>query len=260
MNSWSLTSIKSVKLFIAIFACSLVFSSACATKKYVRNQVNDRVTPVEGRTSELEESSKDLKNRTGELENGQAKLRSDLSDVDSRATAGITDAKERANEADRQAHLASDQARANGTRVDNLDTWEEAKQVVVNFKINQAKLTDEEKAKLDELAAQIKSEKGYVIEIRGFTDIKGGAQHNQTLSEARAKAVFQYMAAQHDIPSYKMNIVGFGNIKPVADNSTREGRAENRRVEVKLLMNTGIRQTPAAQPADQGNDNNTLMK
>lgn len=236
------------KLFIALIAALMVVSSACATKKYVRNRINDRVTPIEGRTAELEEGNKELRRRAGDLEAGQTALGKEIRDVDSRATSGIEQAKSKAGEAHDQAMLAQDEARLSHSRVDNLDTWEELKQVVVNFKVNQARLSEEDKMELDELAAQIKQEKGYLIEIRGFTDATGGLARNQALSEARAKAVFQYLAVEHDIPAHKMNIVGFGEVKPVTDNKSRAARAENRRVEVKLYTNAGIRRSPATQP------------
>ncbi|MEW6733386.1 MAG: OmpA family protein [Acidobacteriota bacterium] len=239
------------KLFIILIACLMLVTSACATKKYVRNRLNERVTPLEGRTAELEEGSKDLKRRTGELEMTQDALRKDIRDVDSRAAAGIEQAKLKAAEAQNQAIAAQDEARLSNTRVDNLDTWEEADQVVINFKINQARLTPEDKDALDQLANQIKQEKGYMIEIRGFADSSGSLGRNQVLSEARAKAVFQYLATEHDIPLHKMNIVGFGEVKPVSDNKSRQGRADNRRVEVKLFTNAGIRRTPVAQPSNQ---------
>jgi outer membrane protein OmpA-like peptidoglycan-associated protein len=242
------------KLFITLIACIMMASSACATKKYVRNRINDRVTPVEGRTAELEEGNKDLKRRAGDLEQNQVAMGNTIKDVDSRATTGINQAKQQAGQAQSQAQQAEDEARLSNTRVDNLDNYDEAKQVVVNFKVNQSVLTPDDKAALDDLAAQIKQEKGYLIEIRGFTDSTGSATRNQALSEARAKAVFQYLATQYDIPAHKMNIVGFGEIKPVAENNNRKGRAENRRVEVKLLINTGIRRSPAAQPQSQSSN------
>jgi outer membrane protein OmpA-like peptidoglycan-associated protein len=248
-------SLKFARLMIALIASFMILNAACATKKYVRNQVNDRVTPVEGRATELEEGQKDLKRRAGDLETNQGAMQNQIkdvngrvTDVDSRATAGIDQAKQKANDAQNQALAAQDDARLSNSRVDNLDTWEEQKQVVVNFSINQSRLTSKDKAALDDLAEQVKQQKGYLIEIRGFTDGAGDAYHNQLLSEARAKAVFQYLASAHDIPAHKMNIVGFGKIKPVADNHSRQGRAENRRVEVKLLTNAGIRRAPSAQP------------
>ncbi len=122
---------------------------------------------------------------------------------------------------------------------------------MVNFRINKADLSPQDRTSLDSLAAQIKQEKGYMIEIRGFTDASGTVNRNQLLSEARAKAVFQYLAAQHDVPLHKMNIVGLGKDRPISENSTTAGRAQNRRVEVKLFANNGIRRTatPPTLPA-----------
>src|SRR5689334_5920205 len=114
---------KMARLMIMVLASIMLMGSACATKKYVRNRVNDRVAPVEGRTTELEESSRNLNKRAGDLEAGQAALHNDIRDVDGRATNGINQAKQQALDAQNQANAAQDEARLGNTRVDNLDTY-----------------------------------------------------------------------------------------------------------------------------------------
>jgi|GEM_PF-365997 len=232
-------------LLLSVFV--LLSGSACATKKYVRKSVDARVAPVEGRTSELEDISKELKARTGQLEETSAALRNDLNSLDQRATQGINEAKESARQANEQALAALNEAKDVGRQVESIDVWEEKQITTVTFRVNSAKLTQEGKAELDALAEQVKADKGYILEIRGFTDSTGSDAVNRRLSEMRAKAVFQYLAETHDIPLHRMTIVGLGESRPVADNKSRMGRAENRRVEVRLLTSVGLAGTQAGQ-------------
>jgi OmpA-OmpF porin, OOP family len=102
-------------------------------------------------------------------------------------------------------------------------------------------LSSEAKAALDEIATQAKGEKGYLIQVTGYASADGGAAKNRTLSERRADAVMRYLAENHDIPLHRMiNPFGFGELKPVSENDTREGRKQNRRVEVAILVNKGL--------------------
>jgi outer membrane protein OmpA-like peptidoglycan-associated protein len=102
-------------------------------------------------------------------------------------------------------------------------------------------LSDEAKAILDEIATQAKSERGFVLEVRGFASSDGSARLNDRLSEQRADAVVKYLARQHEIPLRRIVLpFGYGEAIPVADNSTREGRIQNRRVEVKILVSRGL--------------------
>jgi outer membrane protein OmpA-like peptidoglycan-associated protein len=111
----------------------------------------------------------------------------------------------------------------------------------VNFKVNSAVLSAEAKAALDEIATQAKSEKGYLIQVTGYASADGGSAKNRALSERRAEAVIRYLAENHDIPLHRMiNPFGFGELKPVAENDTREGRKQNRRVEVAILVSKGL--------------------
>jgi OOP family OmpA-OmpF porin len=105
----------------------------------------------------------------------------------------------------------------------------------VNFNFDSHQLTDEAKMALDELAAQIKDRENFVLELQGFADATGTEAYNNQLTQRRADAVRRYLAEQHDIPLFRMHILGFGEMRSVADNSTREGRAQNRRVEVRLM-------------------------
>jgi len=113
----------------------------------------------------------------------------------------------------------------------------------VNFKVNSAILSPDSKSKLDELATKALNAKGYVLEVSGYADATGSIDKNRMLSQRRADAVIRYMVENHQIPLRRIvTPYGFGETNPVADNTSRDGRAQNRSVEVKLLVNKGLTQ------------------
>jgi outer membrane protein OmpA-like peptidoglycan-associated protein len=163
-----------------------------------------------------------------------------LAAVANTANGGAKAAQETADRAMSAAKAASADVAATNDRISSIDNYEATKNVTVNFKVNSAVLSDEAKAALDEIAEQAKSAKGYLIQVTGFASSDGTEAKNRVLSERRAEAVKRYLA-EHDIPLHRMiNPFGFGEMKPVADNDTREGRKQNRRVEVAILINKGL--------------------
>ena len=104
----------------------------------------------------------------------------------------------------------------------------------------------DDKDQLDTFAATLTNAKSYIIEVTGGTDSTGNADYNYALSNRRADAVVQYLASKYSIPAHRFYLIGIGKDKEVADNATREGRAKNRRVDIRLLSNQG---SPAATPA-----------
>src|SRR4030095_8356669 len=103
----------------------------------------------------------------------------------------------------------------------------------------------EAKSVLDEIATQAKTERGYVIEVMGFASADGNENYNRQLSQKRADAVVRYLAENHMIPLRRIiTPFGYGEAEPVADNESREGREQNRRVEVNLLVNKGMTTQP----------------
>jgi outer membrane protein OmpA-like peptidoglycan-associated protein len=221
----------SLVVALAILTAATV---GCATKNYVRQQT----TP--------------LINKTNELDDITAKNSRDIKDVDARSQAGIQQANAQATAADQKAQAASQQADqaqtlANSatTRVDslqntvaNLDNYRVANEASVQFGFNKDVLTKDAKSALDQLASNIPNTKGYIIAVEGGTDSIGDAQYNYALSQRRADAVIQYLAAEHNVPAHKIYLIGLGKDKPVDSNKTREGRAKNRRVDVRLMTNT----------------------
>lgn len=237
-------SIKSISLFVFILFFLVSFTPACATKKYVRTTVEDRISPLEGRTAELESGTRALKNQTDTLETTTKQIKEDVSNLDKRSSQGIEEAKNQATMArnDALAETSKVDKRVNtvDNRVDNLDSWEEKQLITLNFKVSQYSLNSDSKAKLDQLISEVAGKTGYILEIKGFTDTTGTLEKNLKLSQMRAQSVFQYLV-ENDISSFKVNLVGLGEIKPVSSNTTRVGRVENRRVEVRLFFNEGIR-------------------
>ena len=152
------------------------------------------------------------------------------------------------NEVSKAARAEADRANAGvattNERITALDDYVVQDSVDVYFKVNSAVLTPEFKAALDELAQKATNTKGYVIEISGHADSTGNMERNRVLSQQRADSVVRYLQENHDIPLRRMvTPFGYGQMKPVADNTTAEGRSKNRRVEVKILVSRGITQT-----------------
>jgi outer membrane protein OmpA-like peptidoglycan-associated protein len=120
-------------------------------------------------------------------------------------------------------------------------------ETAVHFGFNKDNLTREAKEAIDQLAASVATTKGYIITVEGATDSVGSADYNYDLSQRRADAVIQYLAAEKGVPAYKIYLIGLGKDKPVESNQTREGRAKNRRVDIRLMTNTGAETTTPAQ-------------
>jgi outer membrane protein OmpA-like peptidoglycan-associated protein len=226
---------KNSLIICMVAALSLFVEMGCATKKYVKQQID----PVSGRVDELTEVSKRNENA--------------IKDVDSRAQSGIQTVQAKATEVDGKAMAADQKAleaqqmakNAEGKisgvetslnqKISNIDSYKPVENASVNFKFNQAELSDEAKASLDQLAGKVKDSKGYVLEIQGFTDNVGVDSYNLALSQKRSENVVRYLSQQHQIPLFRMFILGLGEAKQVEDNKTKEGRAANRRVEITLL-------------------------
>jgi peptidoglycan-associated lipoprotein len=219
---------------VAVFLV-ISFGSACATKKYVRNRVGERVTPLENRTGELEETA-----------------RRNTQDI-SRITRDVEDLKQRTDLAQQQADRAATSAEQANTRVAgveksvedmraNLDKYTLQKTVTVLFNANKAELLPEAITALDEMAAQVKGRNGFLLELQGFASAEGKIELNEQLSSARSEVVKRYLAEHHNIPLFRISIIGLGITRPVADNTSKEGRMQNRRVEVKLYTNNAVGQ------------------
>jgi peptidoglycan-associated lipoprotein len=222
------------KYFVAVPMVVLAIggSTACASKKFVRTsvgEVNDKVDSMGRSLEETQERTRKNEGRIGE--------------VDQRAQAAAQSAQQ-ANDAASAASRSASEARsdANG-KFDAIDKNNRrlVYEVVLsedsgNFKFGKTALPDEAKAKIDEMVAQLKQDpKNVFIEIEGHTDNIGDKAINQKLGLERAEAVQRYLYEQYQIPLHKMNAISYGSEKPIAPNKTRDGRAQNRRVVIKVL-------------------------
>ena len=218
-------------IFVATLAASsLVANIGCATKKYVQTQI----APIN--------------NKIGELDEISSKNSRDIKDVDGKAQQGIA----AAGAADQKAVSAgdsADQANQKAARVstglnglqgtvENLDNFKAVANTTVQFGVSRAMLTKTDEQVLDEFAQQIAQQRHYIVVVQGFTDDTGPAEYNNQLSRRRADAVIQYLAAKHNVPAYRVYILGLGEHNPVAENNHAAGRAKNRRVDVQLLTNS----------------------
>jgi outer membrane protein OmpA-like peptidoglycan-associated protein len=147
---------------------------------------------------------------------------------------------------------ARNEVHAANERISALDDYDVQETVTVNFKVNSAALSPEAKQQLDALAEKALNAKWYMIEVGGHTDSTGSEAKNFQLSRQRAEAVVQYLAVNHKLPLHRfVSPMGYGKTSAVADNTTAAGRAQNRRVEVKLLLNRGLSQRPTAASAEK---------
>jgi peptidoglycan-associated lipoprotein len=228
-------------LAIAIPVAVLVLgsSTACATKKFVRTsvgEVNDKVDSLGRSVEETQERTRQNEGR--------------IADVDQRAQAGVQAAQGAAKAAQDSANTANSAASAASstanTAVSKADAVDKATKRLVfevvlsedqgNFKFAKTDLPDEAKARLDQMITQLKADpKGAYFEIEGHTDNTGDKLVNEKLGMERAEAVKRYLYQQHQIPLHKINVISYGEEKPVAPNNTRDGRAQNRRVVIRVL-------------------------
>jgi outer membrane protein OmpA-like peptidoglycan-associated protein len=238
------------------FLLSLMGTGCIATHKYVAKTVS----PVESRVTATEQKNTDQDKQIADHGKDIEGLSTDLSrtkervtDADAKAVAAGQSAQragERADNAQRSADGA--QRSAEGAErsaqrglqradvieknMEAMNKFQMAKTVTVLFPLNQSKLNDDAKAELDEIAKMTDGKDRFVIEVQGFTDKTGSAIANEQLSQARASAVSRYLVNEHKVPVRSVNTLGSGYALPVADDKTREGRKQNRRVEVRLFV------------------------
>jgi len=194
---------------------------------------------VESRAAPLEERASNTETKLSQVEENAQRLSGQLDEL----AAVANTAKGGAKAAQETADAAVPGVNETNERISALDDYVPQTTTAVNFKVNSAALTPDAKAKLDEIATRALNTKGYVIEVAGYTDSTGGIQKNRILSQNRADAVIRYLVENHQIPLRRVvTPYGYGKTNPVADNTTREGREQNRRVEIKLLVNKGLTQ------------------
>jgi len=213
-------------------------SGELAAEKIRFNESDMRTArAVESRAAPLEERASNTETKLTQVEANAQRLSGQLDElaaVSNAARGGAKAAQETADSA-----VAG--VNATNERISALDDYEPQTVTAVNFKIGSAALLPDSKTKLDDIATKALNAKGYVLEVSGYTDTTGSVQLNRMLSQRRADAVIRYLVENHNIPLRRIvTPYGYGESHPVADNTSREGREQNRRVEIKLLVNKGL--------------------
>jgi len=213
---------------LAVLCVIGLTGSGCASKGFVRDSVGDVNDKVESISQSLEATQQQTREHAARIEQ-----------VDQKAAQAGT-AAQSAQTSATVARSAADAAAAKVVAVEAA-TKRLIFEVVIsdeqgNFELGKADLPEDVRAKLDELAAKLKADPaGNYIEIEGHTDASGATETNERLGLARAENVKRYLYERYQIPLHKINVISYGESKPVAPNNTREGRAQNRRVVIKVL-------------------------
>jgi OmpA-OmpF porin, OOP family len=229
---------------VICLAASIAITVGCTSKNYVKQQT----TPLINKTNELDDltakNSKDIKDLDSRVQAGLQAVNAKTADVDQKAqTAG-----QNAAQAQQMADAASSRVGVLTNTVANLDNYHAVAETSVKFGFNKDNLTPKAKEALDQLAGSIASTKGYIIALEGGCDSAGPADYNYDLSQRRANSVIQYLASKYNVPAHKIYVIGLGKDKPIESNKTATGRADNRRVDVRLMTNT-VGSAPGATPA-----------
>lgn len=239
---------KRVYVLPMIAALSLATSVGCASKKYVRQETGPTI------------------NKVNELDEQTAKNTNDIKDVDARAKQGIegvntktataeqhaTEAASHAQEAQQLASTAAGRVDQLANQVANMDNYRPVTEATVHFGFDKANLTPKAKDALDQMASGLSQAKNYIIVVDGNTDNIGAADYNYQLSRRRADAVVNYLASKYSVPAHKFYLIGLGKDKPATEDKGAKARAENRRVDVRLMTNI-VDQGSQAQATPQQN-------
>src|ERR1051326_262164 len=236
-------------LSIVMFS-GLLILSGCATKKYVRQQIQTLQPGIQ----EAQNAAKENAERIDAVDKRTQQGISAAQVADQKASQAEQDAQAAQNSAqsaDRKADTANQGVQQANNRINTLETrvstindnYTQSETQTVTFPRNSSSLTSEAKNTLDRIASDLSGQRtGYMVELQGYTDATGSEQYNIGLSQRRAEAVERYLVSK-DLPLFRIAIVGLGKENPVADNKTSNGRAQNRRVEVRVLKSSSGRQT-----------------
>ncbi len=226
----------------ALLALVVAVAPACATKNFVRTEVGTANSRVDSATTAIEETQERTRRNEGRIEA-----------VDSKAEAAARSASEARAAADTSANAARDvdarltstastaNARIDATVAELATVRKLVSEVTLNeeesdFQFGKVDLPDATMSRLDQVVEQLKTDPKLIwIEIEGHTDNVGPKDVNERIGQERAEAVKRYLYMQHQIPLHKINVISYGEDKPLAPNTTRQGRAQNRRVVIRIL-------------------------
>ena len=243
-----------MRVFLAttcIIASSLL-AGGCATKKYVRNTTAPIQAKVDQVGTQTTQNSQQIEDTKGQLKSVDDKAQSGINAAQERASAAdqhaaaadqhAATADQHAATADQHAGDAMNKANQVGEEADklrgvvaNIDDYKLQNSASVPFAFDKFALSASAKEDLDKLADSLTADKRFVIAVEGYTDSTGNKAYNETLSRKRADAVVTYLVSKHDVPIYRIHMIGLGEDKPVDEAKNRAARAKNRRVEVKVF-------------------------
>lgn len=203
-----------------------IYSSSTVTE--------EKLTSVEKR---MEENQNRTEARLGDLDTRSEQASNEMEELN----VALRLTRQEAAKANEKADKTIERIELTENRLLDLDKYNEIKKLTIQFAFNSTDLTDDSQKTLDEVVYNLSELDGYLIEIVGFASSDGDSEYNRKLSQQRAEAVTNYLAEKHEIPLWRLvRPFGFGETKPVADNSTKHGREQNRRVELRLLQSQGI--------------------
>lgn len=229
-----------------------VAGTGCATKKYVAKTmapIESRVTGAEGKNADQDKQLTSQAQEIDEVRTHVSRSDEKIADADAKAQRGIDsanaaqktalEASDQANNAMTAANNGRDQAIAQvnevARKMDSSLRMKMASSETVLFATGQSTLSKEAKASLDEFASKLQGKDRFMVEIQGFTDKTGSTAVNEALSQKRAEAVSRYLVNEHQVPLHAVNMLGSGYAQAIGDDSTRDGRKQNRRVEIRLF-------------------------
>ena len=227
-----------------VVLAGIMVLSGCASRKYVRLQTQALEPAIKEATNAAKENAEridavDRRAQQGITAAGAADTKATAAQAAAAAAANAAQAADRkADTANQGVQTANNRIGALETRVGNintLDNYTQSETQTVNFDLDKSNLSNQAKSTLDKIASDATAARtGYMLELQGYTDSTGSEQYNVGLSQRRAESVQRYLVSKN-VPLYRISIVGLGEDNPVADNKTTQGRAQNRRVEARVL-------------------------
>ena len=195
----------------------------------------------------LDPVESELRDKLRQQQAEQEKLAGQLAETNAIVEANREEAKAAAAKAQASAEEAQRTADYANNRINGLDDFDPIKTITVNFRTGSATLSPAAKTEIDKAAAWVKTQntKGWVMAVVGYADSTGKSARNRDLSDRRAQAVIYYIVTKYRTPMHRfVQPFGYGELEATADNTTKTGRAKNRRVEIRLMVNKGIAGTP----------------
>jgi len=233
-----------------VILAGIMVLSGCASRKYVRLQTQALEPAIQEAQNGVKENAEridavDRRAQQGVTAAGAADTKATAAQQAAAAAATAAQAADRkADTANQGVQTANNRINTLETRIGSInDNYTQSEVQTVTFDTNKSTLSNQGKSTLDKIASDVSGQRtGYMLELQGYTDGQGSEQYNIGLSQRRAESVERYLVSKN-VPLFRISIVGLGKDNPVADNKTKDGRAQNRRVEVRVLKAAGARQT-----------------